>query len=112
MKFNNDKDQKPGCTIDWRFDAWPTTPIPTAQELRDVIERASDGDPPAALSAEAHSDRSFIMEMPNNASKGAKVRKQESRAECRRQAQLIFSGVPGKLCVVCDAITRWPAFSA
>lgn len=90
---------------------WPV--ISTADSIavekvgRQVISRGG-----RALK-EAHADRGVVIDFPNGA--GTRVRKQVTRAECRRRAQVTLTDVaaaPVKVCVVCDAVHLWPAFKA
>lgn len=120
------------ATTDWNDDwndptyVWPVTSVPEA----DVVERlnkrviALDG---RAVS-EAHADRSVLMEFPNGAAPGTRIRKQVPRAECRRRVQVMMplppdsdpapdtaprqNNEPLKVCVVCDGVDLWPVFDA
>ena len=92
---------------------WPVTPVPDAaiveQLGKTIIARGG------RAVTEAHADRSVVMDFPNGAVPGTRVRKQVPRAECRRRAQVMLTDVaeePLKVCVVCDAVHRWPATQA
>lgn len=78
--------------------------------------------------AEAHADRGVVMDFPNKAVPGVRVRKKVPRAECRRRSQLMTpvppdtrpapdtpprgNSDPLRVCVVCDAVHLWPAATA
>jgi hypothetical protein len=105
---------------------WPVTPSPDSA----VVDQL--GKDAIALGGravkDAHADRGVVMDFPNKAVPGVKVRKQVPRAECRRRAQIMAplppdtapaSGTPPrdnsdplKVCVVCDAVHLWPAATA
>jgi len=102
-------------TLDWNEEwsdpnyEWPVTSVPDAgvvEELgKTVISRGG------RAAKEAHADRSVVMEFPNGAVPGTRIRKQVPRAECRRRAQVTLTDVadePLKVCVVCDAVHLWP----
>lgn len=88
---------------------WPVTSVPdvaTVEHLgKTVVSRGG------RAVKEAHADRSIVMDFPNNANPGTRIRKQVTRAECRRRAQVTFVDVadePLKVCVVCDSVHLWP----
>lgn len=89
---------------------WPVTSAPDAavvDQLRKTV--VAEG---GRANKEAHADRSVVMEFPNGAVPGTRIRKQVPRAECRRRAQVTLTNVadePLKVCVVCDAVHLWPA---
>lgn len=92
---------------------WPITAIPDASVVdaigRGVVLHGGRAD------KEAHADRSIVMEFPNGAMPGTRIRKRVPRAECRRRAQVTMTDVaeePLKVCVVCDAVHLWPEASA
>lgn len=92
---------------------WPVTAVPDAA----VVERL--GKTIVARGGrsmkEAHADRGVVMDFPNGAVPGTRVRKQVPRAECRRRAQVMITDVanePLKVCVVCDAVHLWPSVEA
>lgn len=105
---------------------WPVVPIPGGAVMEQLGKTvvASGG---RALS-EAHADRGVTMEFANGAQPGTRIRKQVTRAECRRQAQIMVpvppdfdpapdtppreNAEPVKVCIACDSAHLWPRFSA
>lgn len=101
---------------------WPVTAVPDAAVVerlgKTVVARGG------RAMKEAHADRGVVMEFPNGAVPGTKIRKQVPRAECRRRAQVMAPVAPDtepapdtpprensdplKVCVVCDAVYLWP----
>jgi hypothetical protein len=101
---------------------WPVVPNPDAGVIeqlgKTVVTRGG------RLLKEAHADRSITMDFPNGASPGTRIRKQVTRAECRRRSQVMTPLAPDeepaadtpprensdplKVCVVCDAVHLWP----
>lgn len=107
------------ATVDWNDDwsapnyAWPVTSIPDAAIVEKLGKHVvSQG---GRAIKEAHADCGIIMDFPNGAVPGSRIRKQVPRAECRRRA-LIMLPMPGadplKVCVVCDAVHLWPKIAA
>lgn len=93
--------------------AWPVTSVPDAAVVEQlgkaVVARGG------RAVKEAHADRSVVMDFPNGAAPGTRIRKQVPRAECRRRAQITLPEVandPLKVCVVCDAVHLWPLATA
>lgn len=89
--------------------AWPVTSVPDATVVELLGERVVNGG--GRASKEAHADRGVVMDFPNGAVPGTRIRKQVPRAECRRRAQVTLTDVakePLKVCVVCDAVHLWP----
>ena len=92
---------------------WPGTSIPDAAVVeqlgKTIVNRGG------RANKEAHADRSIVMDFPNGAMPGTRIRKRVPRAECRRRAQVTLVDVaeePLKVCVVCDAVHLWPAAEA
>lgn len=88
---------------------WPVTSIPDTAVVEQLGKSivAHGG----RANKEAHADRGVVMEFPNGAVPGTRIRKQVPRAECRRRAQVTLADVadePLKVCVVCDAVHLWP----
>ena len=89
--------------------AWPVTAVPDTAVVEQLGKRIVALDGRAAK--EAHADRGVVMDFPNGAVPGTRIRKQVPRAECRRRAQVVLTDVakgPLKVCVVCDAVHLWP----
>jgi len=104
------------ATTDWNDDwnaedyEWPVVPAanPAVVEKLGKTVVARGG----RAIKEGHADRGVMMDFPNAAAPGTKIRKQVPRAECRRQAQVVLTDVadaPLKVCIVCDAMHLWPA---
>lgn len=88
---------------------WPVTSVPDTAVVerlgKEVVARGG------RASKEAHADRGVVMDFPNGANPGTRIRKQVMRAECRRRAQVTLTDVaeePLKVCVICDAVHLWP----
>lgn len=122
----------PAPTLDWNEEwshenyEWPVTSMPDTA----TVERI--GQDAIALGGrvvkEAHADRGVVMDFPNPAVPGVRVRKQVPRCECRRRAQIMAPVPPDtepapdtppreksdplKVCVVDDAVHLWPAATA
>lgn len=107
-------------TLEWKDEwsapdyEWPVTPVPDAAVVeqlgKTVVARGG------RANKEAHADRSIVMDFPNGAMPGTRIRKQVPRSECRRRAQVTMLAPriggplePLKICVVCDAVHLWPA---
>lgn len=87
---------------------WPVTSIPNAATVTDIGKVAlSKG---GRIKTESHADRAQTMKFPNEAIPGTSIKKQISRAECRRRAQITLPDgkEPMLVCVVCDAVHLWP----
>lgn len=88
---------------------WPLTAVPDADVVDSLGKRVVlDG---GRAVKEAHADRGVVMDFPNGAIEGTRIRKQVPRSECRRRAQVVLADVaeePLKVCVVCDAVYLWP----
>lgn len=92
---------------------WPVTSVPDAAVVeqlgKTIVARGG------RAGKEAHADRGVVMDFPNGAVPGTRIRKQVTRAECRRRAQVTLTDVadePLKVCVVCDAVHLWPGVAA
>lgn len=92
---------------------WPLVEAPSAPDVTKIslICEAAGG----RAIKEPHADRSVVMEFPNNAVPGTVVRRKVARCECRRRGLVAVpsqSGDPVRVCVICDAVNRWPTASA
>lgn len=90
---------------------WPVTPSPSAAVVERLGKQAITRGGRAAK--EAHADRGVVMDFPNTAVPGSRIRAQVTRAECRRRAQIMVPTAesdPLRVCVVCDSVHLWPRF--
>lgn len=103
------------ATAEWKDEwsepdyAWPVTLVPDASIVEQLGKLVVTNG--GRASKEAHADRGVVMDFPNGAVPGTRIRKQVPRAECRRRAQVTLTDVakePLKVCVVCDAVHLWP----
>ncbi len=88
---------------------WPVTSTPEANVVDELGKRAVTRG--GGVVKEAHADRGVVMDFPNRAVPGSRIRKQIPRTECRRRAQVTLTDVakgPVKACIVCDAVNLWP----
>lgn len=100
--------------------AWPVTPLPNTDVVHELGAWITSSG--GHHLEEAHADRAVMIEAPNPAVPGTKVRKKVPRCECRRRALLTLPPVrrPGKrandgpirVCAVCDAVPLWPQYAA
>lgn len=89
--------------------AWPVTPAPDTDIVEALGRRAAASG--GRVVKEAHADRGIVMDFPNGAAPGTRIRRQVPRCECRRRAQVVLPEVaegPLKMCIVCDAGHLWP----
>lgn len=121
-----------GPTLEWNPSwsaesyEWPVTPTPSPGIVDALGQDAITLGGRAVK--EAHADRGVVMDFPNKAVPGVKVRKQVPRTECRRRAQIMApvppdvmpapgtpprgKSDPVKVCIVCDAVHLWPSAAA
>lgn len=101
---------------------WPVVQNPAADKV-EALKKTVIADGGRAVK-EAHADRSVTIDFANKAVPGTRIRKQVSRAECRRRAQIMAPMAPDtepaantpprensdplKVCVVCDSVHLWP----